>query len=131
MGARPVFESSDEFPPGATTLHLLPVEAWSTAQDLPTYVPAAYATDGFVHCTNGDEELVAVGNRYYRNDPRPYLALTIAIDKLTSPVRYDDANRVFPHIYGPINREAIVAARAVNRSAEGSFLSISSEVTPL
>ena len=78
-------EPSGEFPPGATTLHLLPVEAWSTAQDLPTYVPAAYATDGFVHCTNGDEELVAVGNRYYRNDPRPYLALTIAIDKERLP----------------------------------------------
>jgi uncharacterized protein (DUF952 family) len=131
MGASPVSESSNDFPPDATTLHLLPVEAWRKARDLPEYVPDAFAADGFVHCTNGDEELVAVGNRYYRDDARPFLALTVAIDKLTSPIRYDDANRVFPHIYGPINREAIVAARGVNRSADGSFLSISSEETPL
>jgi uncharacterized protein (DUF952 family) len=122
---------SDDFPAGATTLHLLPAETWDKARALSEYVPDAFAADGFVHCTNGDEELLAVGNRYYRSDPRPYLVLTLAIDKLTSAVRYDDANRLFPHVYGPINREAVVGARAVNRAADGTFVSISSEETPL
>ena len=124
-------KQSDDFPRGATTLHLLPSETWSKARTLPEYVPEAFATDGFIHCTNGDDELVAVGNRYYRSDPRSFLVLTIAIDKLTSPVRYDDASRLFPHVYGPINRGAIVAARVVNRAADGAFLSIASEETPL
>jgi uncharacterized protein (DUF952 family) len=131
VGAMPVSARSDEFPSGATTQHLLPVETWINSRNQATYAPDAFAADGFVHCTNGDDELIAVGNRFYRGDPRDYLVLTIAIDKLTSPIRYDDVNRVFPHIYGPINREAIVAARAVNRSPDGSFMSISSQETPL
>ncbi len=80
-----------------------------------------------MHCTDGDDNLIAVGNRYYASDPRPFLALTISIDRLTSPVRYDDENRIFPHIYGPVNREAVVARRSVTRSANGSFIAIADD----
>jgi uncharacterized protein (DUF952 family) len=122
---------SDQFPPGATTLHLLPHEVWERAKNLPEYVPEAFAADGFVHCTNGDDEMVAVGNRYYRGDPRPFLVLTIAVDALRSPVRYDDVKRLFPHVYGPINREAVIGARRVIRDRDGVFVSISSDETTL
>lgn len=126
-----MLQRSDEFPPGATTLHLLPADVWARTRDEPSYTPDAFAADGFVHCTNGDDELIAAGNRYYRSDPRPFLALTISIDRLTSPARYDDAARIFPHVYGPINREAMIAARTVNRDSDGEFLSISSNGIPL
>ena len=47
-----------------------------TARDPASpYLPAAYAEDGFVHCTDGDPEMVAVANRFYREDPRPFLLL--------------------------------------------------------
>lgn len=118
------------FPPGATTLHLAPAEAWERASREPEYVPDAFAADGFVHCTNGDDEVIAVGNRYYRADPRPYVVLTISIDALTAPVRYDDPAHRFPHVYGPINRAAIVAERAVVRAGDGEFLSIAPQDGP-
>lgn len=38
----------------------------------------------------------------------------------------DSERLVFPHIYGPINREAVVAELTVARSGEGKFLSIES-----
>jgi uncharacterized protein (DUF952 family) len=90
-------------------------------------VPEAYEADGFVHCTNGDEEVIAVGNRYYRGDPRPYVVLTISIDNVSALVRYDDPARRFPHVYGPIDRAAIVAERRVIRADDGAFVSIASE----
>jgi uncharacterized protein (DUF952 family) len=120
-----------DFPPGATTLHLIPAEVWERASSQPSYTPEAFAVDGFVHCTDGDANLVAVGNRYYIGDQRPYLALTIAIDKLTSPVRYDDPGRMFPHIYGPINRAAVIAKRSVTRDRDGSFIAIADDETAL
>lgn len=131
FGATSMDAQLDTFPPGATTLHLAPADVWNRFKDLPEYLPDAFAADGFVHCTNGDEELLAVGNRYYRGDPRPYLVLTIAFDKLRSPIRYDDAKRLFPHVYGPINRDAIVGARHVNRDQDGAFVSIATDETVL
>ncbi len=120
-----------DFPPGATTLHLAPAQVWDRFADQRSYTPDTFEADGFVHCTDGDDNLLAVGNRYYTTDPRPFLALTIAIDKLASPVRYDDPGRIFPHIYGPINRDAIVSRRSVTRGADGSFLAIADDEVAL
>lgn len=120
-----------DFPPGATTLHLIPAEVWDRSSNQSSYTPDAFAADGFVHCTDGDDNLVAVGDRYYTGDPRPFLALTVAIDKLTSPVRYDDPGRIFPHIYGPVNRAAVIAKRSVIRDDDGLFLAIAGDETAL
>lgn len=126
-----VMAAMNDFPVGATTLHLAPEDVWTRAAGAESYVPDAFAADGFVHCTNGDENLIAVGNRYYTADPRPFLALTITIDRLTAPIRYDDPARTFPHIYGPVNRAAIVAMRTVIRDGDGEFIAIADDEVAL
>jgi uncharacterized protein (DUF952 family) len=104
--------------------HLTP-EPWFRAQpDDAGYLPEAFATDGFVHLTHGAAEVIAAGNRYYQSDPRPNLALQIDLDRITSEIRYDDPRRLFPHVYGPLDREAIREARAVERDQSGRFLRI-------
>ena len=40
------------------TLHLVPEAVWEAHDPALPYLPAAYAQDGFVHCTDGDEEMV-------------------------------------------------------------------------
>lgn len=102
------------------TYHLLPADDYDAAA--PAYTPAAYQADGFVHTSNTLVALAGAGNRYYRADPRPYLVLTIDLDRLEAPWRYDAAGDSFPHIYGPINRGAIVAAHRAVRAADGSYL---------
>ncbi|HQX63126.1 MAG TPA: DUF952 domain-containing protein [Thermomicrobiales bacterium] len=104
--------------------HLV-AENWYKRQpaDKP-YLPQAYPLDGFVHLTHGEHEVVEVGNRYYTGDSRPYLLLTIDLDQVTSEVRYDDPDRRYPHVYGPIDREAILAVREVYRGPMGLFLAI-------
>lgn len=88
------------------------------------YLPQAYPLDGFVHLTHGEHEVMEVGNNFYMNDPRPYLLLTIDLDRVTSEVRYDDPERRYPHVYGPIDREAITEVREVYRAPIGLFLAI-------
>lgn len=103
------------------TFHLAPEEEFAADATEP-YVPAAFAADGFIHCTDGAEELALTANRYYRADARPLVALVIDVQRVTAPVRYEDNARIYPHIYGALNREAIVAVVRMARAADGSFL---------
>lgn len=102
------------------TYHLLPGEEYDASAE--EYLPAAYADDGFIHTTRSLALVHEVANRYYRADPRPYLLLTIDLDLASAPWRYDAAGDDYPHLYGPLNRAAILAMRAVPRAKDGTFL---------
>ena len=73
------------------------------------YVPEAFAADGFVHCTDGEDAVIDTANRYYRDDARAYVVLSIDIDALSAAGAYEDAERIFPHVYGPIETAAVTA----------------------
>ncbi len=110
--------------PSGHTLHLVPEPVWESVQNSPTYVPEHYEADGFVHCTDGEENLLGVANLFYRGDERPYVVLVLDIDRLQAPVRYDDPSQIYPHIYGPVNLDAVVDVRRAVRLADGSFSDI-------
>ncbi|MHB8644583.1 MAG: DUF952 domain-containing protein [Thermomicrobiales bacterium] len=101
--------------------HLVPTEEWGAVPPGAAYLPAAFAQDGFIHTTHTAVEVAAAGNRYYTNDARPYLALAIDLRRLVSPWRYDGDER-FPHIYGPLNPDAVLATPAAPRAPDGTFL---------
>jgi uncharacterized protein (DUF952 family) len=106
------------------TLHLVPEAAWETREPATPYLPAAYAEDGFVHCTDGDAEMVVVANRYYREDPRPFLLLTLDLERTGSPWRFDDPGQRYPHVYGPIDPACVLETRRMLREADGTFCDI-------
>jgi uncharacterized protein (DUF952 family) len=110
--------------PGGTTYHLSPEPIWEQQQAQLLYTPEQYETDGFIHCTDGDVNLLAVANQFYRADHRPYVAVEIDLDHVTAPVRYEDEHRIYPHIHGPLNREAVIRVRPVVRGADGSFVEL-------
>lgn len=105
-------------------LHLTPRQVWDRQSALDTYTPEAYDADGFIHLTIGEANLVDVGNRYYRSDPRPYVVLRVDPSRISAPVRFEDDAGSFPHVYGPLNRDAVTAVDMMRRSETGEFLSI-------
>ncbi|MEJ7582982.1 MAG: DUF952 domain-containing protein [Acidimicrobiales bacterium] len=113
--------------PNGTTLHLAPRAAWEAQRVLGVYVPEQFPTDGFIHCTDGQEQLLVPANAYFRDDPRPYVALVIDLDRVMVPVRYDDDPCIYPHIYGPLDTTAVVEVLAARRGADGTFLGFTSE----
>ena len=110
------------------TLHMLPAAVWEGRDPLAPYAPAAYADEGFIHCTDGDEGMVATANRFYRDDPAPFLVLTVDLDATGSPWRFDDPERRFPHIYGTIDPAAVLDVRRMVRDADGPFTGIAALV---
>jgi len=100
--------------------HLVPTGAWQDAPADQPFHPASLGTEGFVHLTHRMADLVEVANQLYREERGPHVVLTIALDRLTVPWRHDGDER-FPHVYGPLDRAAIVEVRPMGRDTEGGF----------
>ncbi len=103
---------------------MLPEGVWASRDPRAPYAPAALAQEGFIHCTDGDSGMVATANRFYRDDPRPFLVLTVDLDLTGSPWRFDDPDERFPHIYGTIALASVLAVRRMARQPDGTFSGI-------
>jgi uncharacterized protein (DUF952 family) len=103
------------------TYHLVPRTEWEAADPGQPYVPAAFAEDGFVHCTDGAAEVAATANRYFAASSGDLLAVVVDRTRLTAPVRYEDPGQIYPHVYGPIDRAAVVDVLLMPRDDSGSF----------
>ena len=113
-------------------LHLMPVDAWRAWMAGGEYDPASLASEGFAHCTAGDDLMLTVANRFYAHGGDELVAVALETDRLTSEVRWEapahpdgsaplaDQPR-FPHVYGPLDREAIAGARRLVRGDDGRF----------
>jgi uncharacterized protein (DUF952 family) len=104
------------------TYHLVPAEYFRDCDSGAPYVPPGFADEGFIHCTDGEQNIADTANRYYRDERRMFLVLAIEKDEVTSEVRYEDEKGIYPHIHGPLNRDAIVAVLPILREADGTFL---------
>jgi uncharacterized protein (DUF952 family) len=106
------------------TYHLTPADWWATSDPTAPLRAPSLEDEGFIHCTTGADELVATANRHYRDDPRPFVVLTLDLDLVSAPWRLEDPGRIYPHVFGPIDRAAIIDARPMPRDADGAFLPI-------
>ena len=106
------------------TYHLVPAERWATSDASVPYEAGSLIDEGFIHCTDGAEALVATANRHYGTDLRPFVVLTVDLDAAGSPWRVEDPGRIYPHVFGPIDRRAILAVAPLTRDADGRFTAI-------
>lgn len=100
--------------------HLVPRSTWDSAMPGP-YRVASLDTEGFIHCSNR-EQVARSANKFYASESE-MLLLCIDPDRLTSELRDEEGRpgELFPHIYGPINRAAIVGVIRLERGADGRW----------
>lgn len=89
--------------------HITTDSTWNSAREIGVYTVPSLKEEGFIHCSQ-QNQLADVKQRYFagRND---LLLLSIDTDKLTSPFIFEWSPSVqdtFPHVYGPINVDAVV-----------------------
>lgn len=87
--------------------HIVLPEDWA-AFDTDLYTAKSLETEGFIHCSFADQ-LDGVIERYYKG-VRELVVLEIESDRLMSRLVKEPStnDEIYPHIYGPINRDAIV-----------------------
>jgi uncharacterized protein (DUF952 family) len=88
--------------------HLTTVEEWEDAQDKGSYEPPSFQREGFIHCST-EEQLQTVLEKHFKGQEN-LVKLVIDPARLTQKLQYDlveESNQEFPHIYGPLNIEAV------------------------
>ncbi|WP_338674874.1 DUF952 domain-containing protein [Streptomyces sp. SCSIO 30461] len=109
-------------------IHVVPLDDWLAIPERP-YAPPSFAAEGFIHCSPDEATALAIADAYYRKAPGPLMALLIDEDRLRSPVRHEPAgssppagvspDTLFPHVYGPIDRDAVQGLLEIRRDAQG------------
>lgn len=113
-------------------LHLLPSTAWDSLGTDEPVTNASLEHEGFIHCTDEAAVLLQIANRFYTASSGDFVVLHVDTDLLTSRCIWEEPAHVdgstgpslaptFPHVYGPIDRVAIVATRRIDRDASGRF----------
>lgn len=91
--------------------HIASRAGWQSAQKSGSYTADSLAAEGFIHCSKA-EQVAGVAGRFYAGR-RGLVLLVIDPQKLTSDLRYepgsDKPDELFPHIYGPLNLEAVAS----------------------
>lgn len=97
------------------------------------YAPSGFETEGFIHFSQ-EHQILGVANKYYHNAESPIL-LEVAVEKLKAPLKYEapihpggapsteEGARadLFPHLYGKINKTAIVNIIPMRRDSDGNY----------
>ena len=90
-------------------LHITSKPAWDAARQNGFYSAPSLETEGFIHCSM-PAQVVGVAERYYANE-RGLILLVLDSERIRPEIRYeagtDKPDELFPHIYGPINLEAV------------------------
>jgi len=108
-------------------LHILSRSDWDLAKGLGDYRPPSLTAEGFIHCST-IAQVIDTANLFYRGQG-DLLVLRIDRRKLTAPLKFEapansgDARpeALFPHLYGPLNLDAVIDAIELPSDADGSF----------
>ena len=100
--------------------HLVLRRVWEENLNQP-YRAESLASEGFIHCSFA-AQVAGSANRFYA-DARDLLVLHIDPGRLTSPLREElsGTGELFPHIHGPLNRDAVVTVQPLMRGADGRW----------
>jgi uncharacterized protein (DUF952 family) len=104
-------------------LHFTTPDAWAAAQAAGTLSPPSLADEGFIHCSTF-AQATATADRIFAGSGE-LLALIVDPARLSAPLRWERATDVadeFPHIYGPLNADAVVGTTVLTEGPGGYVL---------
>jgi uncharacterized protein (DUF952 family) len=107
--------------------HIATRADWEQAQRDGEYrtstIGKTLAEEGFIHASQA-AQVTGVANMFYRGLPDDLLVLAIDTERVRAEIRHEDvpgADAPFPHIYGPLNTDAVVAASPLPVGPDGEF----------
>jgi uncharacterized protein (DUF952 family) len=103
--------------------HITSRSSWSAAQAAGVYSADSLSSQGFIHCSKADQVL-RVANSFYSGQSG-LVILVIDPSRIKPALRWepgtDKADELFPHIYGPLNLDAVVRVFDFPAGSDGKF----------
>jgi uncharacterized protein (DUF952 family) len=110
--------------------HITFFKEWQEAQQQGEYRVDSLETEGFIHCSTSSQILPVV-EKYYQGQTG-LLLLIIDPARLSSDLRWEPPSggapppgvpegELFPHIYGPINLDAVVKVFDLEANPDGKY----------
>lgn len=93
----------------AVIYHVTTAAAWQQAQEQGFYGHPSLQEEGFIHCSQ-EQQVAGVLERYFSGQTG-LVKLVIDTEKLSSKFIFDwspSTADTFPHVYGPINLDAVL-----------------------
>jgi len=102
-------------------LHITTREQWEQARRLGVYRGDTLESEGFIHCSSV-RQAVPVANALYRGRSG-LVILCIEAGRVEAEIRYEGADRgeLYPHIYGPLEIEAVSLVLDFEPGEDGTF----------
>ncbi len=103
-------------------LHITDRESWEQALGAGAYQPPGFAEEGFIHCSTL-QQVIAVADRVFRGQAGLVL-LCIEPERLKAGLRFENLDGgpdLFPHIYGPLNLDAVTGVLDFPPGPDGLF----------
>ena len=106
--------------------HITTATAWADAQLLDEYSVFSLIAEGFIHLSTAEQALGSAA-RYY-NDVAGLVLLQVDETRCTADVRWEPPSHDptsearFPHLYGPLNLDAVVDVRPLEKDADECFV---------
>jgi len=104
-------------------LHILSKEEAESAKRTGVYTPASLVTEGFIHCSY-EHQVCRVANFLYKGQTGLVL-LELDPTKLEAILVDEDlygSGETFPHLYGALIWDAVVAKHNFPHLADGTFV---------
>lgn len=102
--------------------HLARRADWEAAHAAGEYRAPSLAAEGFIHCCGDEAQMLAVANARFAGE-ETVLVLEVETNSLLSPVKYEASRSgdIYPHIYGPLNLDAVRRVRRLLPDSRGRF----------
>jgi uncharacterized protein (DUF952 family) len=102
-------------------LHIASAADWAHARATWSYAADSLATEGFIHCST-PAQVLGPANALFRGRV-DLLLLVLDPTRIRAEIRYEGApgGEQFPHVYGPVDLDAVVRAVPFPAEADGSF----------
>lgn len=110
-------------------LHLASNAAWLAAVKKGSYHADSLSTEGFIHCSK-PSQIVGVANTFYHGQ-QGLVLLVIDPPKLEPELKWEPpaepeptharAGELFPHLYGPLNLDAVTEVIPFEPDGDGNF----------
>ena len=90
--------------------HIVSSQEWAKFAAHEEYAPPSLEVSGFIHFSSA-AQLAAVARRVFSGQ-RDLLIVEVDESELTAELRYEATDGdAFPHLYGPLNLDAVVGIR--------------------